>query len=107
MLIVLLLLVEPKKRSRYSDWLWAGRQRSRNSSPCSVKNYLFLRRPDRLWGLPRLLSKRYQERTFSRVKRSGRDSKHSLVASAEIKTAWLYIYIYIHSTLRLYVEVLN
>jgi hypothetical protein len=25
MLIILLLLVEPKKRSRYSDWLWAGR----------------------------------------------------------------------------------
>jgi hypothetical protein len=32
---------EPGARSRYSDWLRAGRPRGRSSSPGTVKNFLF------------------------------------------------------------------
>jgi hypothetical protein len=39
--IVLYLLREPGERSRYSDWLRAGRRRGRSSSPRRVKNFLF------------------------------------------------------------------
>jgi hypothetical protein len=39
-------------RSRYSDWLRAGRPRGRSSSPGCSKNFLFSRRPDRLWVHP-------------------------------------------------------
>jgi hypothetical protein len=31
---------EPGQRSRYSDWLWAGRLRGQSSSPGRVKNFL-------------------------------------------------------------------
>jgi hypothetical protein len=33
--------VEPEWRSRYSDWLRAGRPRGRSSSPGRTKNFLF------------------------------------------------------------------
>jgi hypothetical protein len=33
--------LEPGKRSRYNDWLRAGRQRGWSSSPSRVKNFLF------------------------------------------------------------------
>jgi hypothetical protein len=39
-------------RSRYSDWLRAGRQRGRSSSPGKVKNFLSPHRRDRFWGPP-------------------------------------------------------
>jgi hypothetical protein len=32
---------ESGKRSQYSDWLWAGRQRDRSLNPGSFKNVLF------------------------------------------------------------------
>jgi hypothetical protein len=35
------LLCEPGYRSRYSDWLRAGRPRGRGSSPGRVKNFHF------------------------------------------------------------------
>jgi hypothetical protein len=37
---IYLLAEEQGKRSRYSDWLRAGRLRGRSSSPGSVKNFL-------------------------------------------------------------------
>jgi hypothetical protein len=35
------LVGEPEYHSRYSDWLRAGRPRSRSSSPGRLKNFLF------------------------------------------------------------------
>jgi hypothetical protein len=50
-------LQEPGYCSRYSDWLWTGRPSSRHASAGSVKNFPC---PDRLWGLPSLLSNGYR-----------------------------------------------
>jgi hypothetical protein len=43
------------------------------------------RRPDRLWGLPSLLSTGYRE-----VKRPKREADHSPPTSAEVKKTWIY-----------------
>jgi hypothetical protein len=53
---------EPGKRSWYSDWLRAGRQRGRSSSPSNVKNFFSSpSRPDRLWGPRNLQTNGYRE----------------------------------------------
>jgi hypothetical protein len=62
------------------------------SSPC---------RPDRLWGPPSLLSSGYWG-YFLRLKQPGREAAHS---NAEIKNTWLYIYI--HSLIRLHGVMFN
>jgi hypothetical protein len=54
------ITLEPGQRSRYSDWLRAGRPRGRSSSPGSVKIFSSPRHPDRLWGSPNLLSNGYR-----------------------------------------------
>jgi hypothetical protein len=52
---------------RYSDWLRAGRPRSRSSSPGIVKNFLF-------------------STSFG----PGRQADHSPSASVEVKKMWIY-----------------
>jgi hypothetical protein len=47
------------------------------------------RRPDRLWGLPNLVSNGYWG-LFPGVKRPGREAEHSPPASAEVKKMWIY-----------------
>jgi hypothetical protein len=47
------------------------------------------RRPDRLWGLPSLLSNGYRG-LFARVKQQGREADHLPPASAEAKKMWIY-----------------
>jgi hypothetical protein len=59
-LFVYLCMEEPGWRSRYIDWLRAGRPRGQSSSPGRIKNFLFCNRPDRLWGPPNLLSDGYR-----------------------------------------------
>jgi hypothetical protein len=72
-------------RSRYNDWLRAGRRRGRRSSPNKVKNFLIFT-PSRptlsstqppIEGVPGALS--------LRVKRQEREADHSPLANAEIK----------------------
>jgi hypothetical protein len=49
-----------RQRSRYSDWLRAGRPRGRGSSPGKVKNVYFSISSRPFWGPPSLLSNGYQ-----------------------------------------------
>jgi hypothetical protein len=77
-------------RSRYSDWLRAGRPRGRRSSPGRVKNFLFSTssRPD--LG-PTQLPIQWVPRALSPgVKRPGSEANHPLRTSAEIKKMWIY-----------------
>jgi hypothetical protein len=84
-------IIRPEYRSRYSDWLRAGRPRGRSSSPGRVKNFLFSTssRPV-LWPIqppiqwvPGALS--------PEVKRPGREVVHSPPTSVEVKKTWVYI----------------
>jgi hypothetical protein len=79
---------EQGKRSRYSDWLRAGRQRGRSSSP-GRDTFLFstssrsalLPQPPFQW-VPRALS--------PGVKRSGSEAERWPPTSAEVKNKWIY-----------------
>jgi hypothetical protein len=82
---ILLEIKESRLLSRYSDWLRAGRQRGRSSSPGRVNNFaLFIRsspvlgfsQPPIQW-LPWALS--------PGVKRPGREADDSPPTSAEVK----------------------
>jgi hypothetical protein len=81
---------EPGWRSRYSDWLRAGRPRGWSSSPCRVKNFLFSTssRPalgsaqPRIQWVPGALS--------PGLKRPVREADHSPPDSAKVKKMWIY-----------------
>jgi hypothetical protein len=81
---------EPRQRSGYCDWLWAGRTWGRSSSPVTVKNFLFspLSRP--ALGSTQPPIQRVLEDLSLGVKRPGREANHSPPASAEVKKMWLY-----------------
>jgi hypothetical protein len=53
------MTLEPGYRSRYSNWLRAGRPRGQVRVPVRERFFTFSRRPDRLWGPPKLLSNWY------------------------------------------------
>jgi hypothetical protein len=81
---------DPGWRSRYSDWLRAGRTRDGSSSPGRVKKFLFSTsfrpgmgptQPPIQW-VPGAL--------FSGVKRPGREADHSAPTTAEVKKIWIY-----------------
>jgi hypothetical protein len=61
-------------------------------------------RPDRLWGLPDLISSGYRGALSQRVKRQGRGADLSPPISAEVKKTWIYIST---SPIRLHGVVLN
>jgi hypothetical protein len=74
----------------YSDWLRAGRMRSRSSSPGRTKNFLFSKssrpalgstQPPIQW-VPRALS--------PGVKRTGSESDRSPPTSVEANKMWIY-----------------
>jgi hypothetical protein len=81
---------KPGLRSRYSDWLRAGRPRVRCLSPAKFKNSLFstVSRPDLgptqppIQWVPGILS--------TGVKLQGSEADHSPAASAEVKKIWIY-----------------
>jgi hypothetical protein len=73
------------KRSRYSDWLRAGRLRGWSLSPSRVKNFLFYTSSTSALG-------RTQRpiQWVLVVKRPGREADHSPPASAEVNKMWIY-----------------
>jgi hypothetical protein len=76
--------------SRYSDWLRAGQQRGRSSSPGKVKNFLFSTssRPV-LWPTqPPVQS--VSGSCSPEIKRPGREADHSPPTSTEVKNTWIY-----------------
>jgi hypothetical protein len=77
-------------RSWYSDWLRAGRQRGRSSSPGRVKNFLFSTssRPAVVSTQPP--TKCVPEALSSELKRPGREADHSPPTGAEVKQIWIY-----------------
>jgi hypothetical protein len=73
-------------KSRYSDWLWAGRPKGRSLSPGMIKNFHFST-PSRLAPaqcVPRALT--------PGIKRPGREADHSLPTTAEVKKMWIYTF---------------
>jgi hypothetical protein len=85
-----LLYLLPGYRSRYSDWVRAGRPRGRSSSPGRGKIFLFFT-PSRpvpgptqppIQCIPRALS--------SGVKRPGSEADHSPQTIAEVNNTWIY-----------------
>jgi hypothetical protein len=76
-------------RSRYSDWLRAGRQRDQSSRPGRVKIFSESSRPalrptqPPIQWVPWALS--------LGIKRPGREADHSPPISAEVKKTWVYI----------------
>jgi hypothetical protein len=77
-------------RSRYSDWLRAGRPRGRNSSPGRVKNFLFSTS-----SIPALrftqLPIQWVRGLFSPgIKQPESEADHSPPASAEVKKMGIY-----------------
>jgi hypothetical protein len=81
---------EPEYRSRYSDWLRAGRPAVRVRVLVGSRIFPSPRRPNRLWGPPSLLSNCYRGAFFRGVKRSGREADHSPPTSAKVKNMWMY-----------------
>jgi hypothetical protein len=77
---------EPRYCSRYWDWLRAGRQRNRSSSPCRVKNFHSPYCPDWLWFPPNLLSNGYRGALFPGEKLQGREPP----TSDEVKETRIY-----------------
>jgi hypothetical protein len=83
-------MLEPGQRSRYSDWLRAGRPRRWSSSPSKVKNLVFSTsfrpalRPIQspIQWVPGVLS--------PRVKHPGNEADHLPPPSVEVKKMWIY-----------------
>jgi hypothetical protein len=82
---------EPGERSRYGNWLRAGRPRGRSSSPGRVNNFLFSTATRPAPG-PTQPPIQWVLGTHSPgVKRQGREADHSPPGSAEVKKIWIYI----------------
>jgi hypothetical protein len=76
--------------SWYSDWLHAGRLRSRSSNPSRVKNFLFSTSSRPALG-PTQPPIQWVPVVFSPgVKRPGREADYSPPTSAEVKKTWIY-----------------
>jgi hypothetical protein len=82
--------LQPRQRSRYSDWLRAGRQRSRSSSPGRVKNCHFSTSSTPALGPTQLPIQRAPGAVSSGVERSGSEAGLSPPTSAEVKETWVY-----------------
>jgi hypothetical protein len=81
---------EPGLRSRYSDYLRAGRLRGRSSSPGRVKNFLFSKSSRPALGYTQPPNQWIPGALSPTVKRPGREADHSSPASAEVKKMWIY-----------------
>jgi hypothetical protein len=79
-----------KTRSRYSDWLRAGRPRCRSSSPGRVKNFHFSMSSRPALGSTKPPIQWVRGTLSSEIKRSGREADHSPPTSAEVKNTRIY-----------------
>jgi hypothetical protein len=79
------------QRSRYSDWLQAGRPRDRSSSPSGGNNFLFSTS-----SRPALGPTQPPIQGEPGVKRPGREADHSPPTGAEVKKMWIYTNSLIH-----------
>jgi hypothetical protein len=77
-------------RSRYSDWLRAGRLRGRSSSPGRVKNFLFSTSSRPALGPTQPPIQRVLGAVSPGVKRPEREADHSPPANTEVKKMWIY-----------------
>jgi hypothetical protein len=78
-------LKEPGQYSQYSDCLWAGRPRSRRSSPGRGKNFLFSMSSKLALG-PTQPPIQWVTGTLSpEVRQPGREGDHSPPINAEVK----------------------
>jgi hypothetical protein len=76
---------EPGQRSRYSDWLRAGRPRGRSSSPGRGETFLLSTLSRLVLGLTQLPIQWVPEAFYQGVKRPGREADHSPPVGAEVK----------------------
>jgi hypothetical protein len=76
---------EPRWRSRYSDWLRAGRRRGQSSSPGRVKSFLFSTSSRPAMGPTQPPIQGVPVNLSPGVKRPGRKANHSPPTSAEVK----------------------
>jgi hypothetical protein len=77
-------------RSRYSEWLPAGRRRGRSSSPGRVKNCLFSTASRPALGLTQPPIEWVPGTLSQGLKRPGLEADHSPPTSAEVKKTWIY-----------------
>jgi hypothetical protein len=77
-------------RSRYSDWLRAGRPRGRSSRPGGVRNFHFSMSSRPALGSTQPLIQWVPGALSSGVKRPGREADHSSPTSSEVKNTWIY-----------------
>jgi hypothetical protein len=80
-----------RKGSRDSDWLRAGRQRGRSSSPGRVKNFLFSTSSRPVPGSTQPPIQWVPGALSPGVKRPGREADHSPPTTAEVKNTWIHI----------------
>jgi hypothetical protein len=92
------------KRSRYSDWLRAGRPSGWSSSPAKDKIFLFSVSSRPVLGLTQHLIQWAPESLAPGVKRTGRETDHSLPTIAGGQEC---VHLHIHSPIRLHGLVLN
>jgi hypothetical protein len=79
-----------RQRSRYSDWLWAGWQRGRSSSPGRVKNFLFFTSSRPALGSTQPPIQWVRGTPSPGEKRQGREADHWPPTSAEVKKIRIY-----------------
>jgi hypothetical protein len=84
------IIMEPEWRSRYSDWLRAGRRRGRSSSPGTVKNFHSSMSSRLALGSTQSPIQWVPGAFTPGVKRQGREADHSPPNSAEVKKVWIY-----------------
>jgi hypothetical protein len=82
---------EPGYRSRYSDWLRAGRQRGRSSSPGGISYILFSTSSRPALGSTQPPSQSVTGVLCRGLKQSGREIDHSPLTTSEVKKMWIYI----------------
>jgi hypothetical protein len=82
LLLVIIIIIITQYRSRYSDWLRAGRPRGRSSSPGGVKNFLFYTSSRPVLGPTQPPIQRVPGALSQGVQRPGREANHSSATSA-------------------------
>jgi hypothetical protein len=75
---------------QYGEWILAGRQSGRSSSPGRVKNFLFSMSSRPALGFTQSTIQWVLGALSPGVKRPVREANHSSPASAEVKKIWIF-----------------